>query len=147
MGSMATIRTNDHAPNEVAKYILPLETFDLGPGDSFETENRNTLSNAEVHPWLEVEYPVYEELGGAARESGSVPPSEDAFSAEGPRANEPFDPEAVARDRGLVEAIAPTAIDSGRDQGEPESEGRIAVTLAAADEASTDTESDDSKEA
>lgn len=149
MVSMATIRTNDHAPDEAAKYILPLETFELGPGGSYETDNRNTLSNAEVHPWLEVEYPEVKELGSAL-ESRSVPPEEDAYSALGPRANEPFDPAAIERDRVGGRAVAPTAIDSGLDQGESQTEGRIAVTLAAADEAveaATDTESDDSEEA
>lgn len=137
---MATITTNDHAPDEVAKFILPLETFDLGPGDSFETTNRNTISNAEVHPWLEVEYPKYDELSSGGRESKSVPPSEDAYSADGPRAEEPFDPEAIARDNALVAATAPTAIESGLDQGKSETDGHISVTLAAADEATDEAE-------
>jgi len=128
---MATITTNDYAPDEKAKYILPLETFDLGPGDSFETTNRNTISNAEAHPWLAVEYPEYDELSEGGRESKSVAPEDDVLSAENSLA---FDPDQVRKDNAESQVTAPTAIEAGLDQGESVEVKDIAVTLTAADE-------------
>jgi hypothetical protein len=142
MVSMATITTNDHAPDETAKFILPLETFDLGPGDSFETTNRNTISNAEVHPWLEVKYPEYDELSTGGRESKSVPAKDDVLSAEGPNGSLAFDPEQIRKDNAEAQVTAPTAIDSGLDQGKNVTDGRIATTLAAGEKAVDEAEAD-----
>lgn len=136
---MATIRTNDHAPDEEAKYILPLETFDLGPGDSFETENRNTISNAEAHPWLEVEYPEFPELGGVGREAGSVAPEDDVLSEENSLA---FDREQIAKDNAEAQVTAPVAIEAGLDQGESIDQRGVAVTIAAANEAVAEAEAE-----
>lgn len=53
---MATIRPNDNAPGDTVRFLLGSEEFELAPGGSYETDNRLILSDAEVHPWLNVSY-------------------------------------------------------------------------------------------
>lgn len=130
---MATIRPNDNAPAEDVKYIFPTVTFDLAPGGSYDTEDRDAMAAAEAHPWLEVEYPVVEEAG-VTRVSRSVPPAEDPYSAQyaGPGANAAFDPEKVREaEAAKAEAsVQPLAVESGLDQSEAVEEGGVAETLA-----------------
>jgi hypothetical protein len=136
---MATIRPNDNAPSDAVKYIFPLETFDLAPGGEHETEDRNTLSAAEAHPWLEVEYPEIEELA-VTRGSRSVPYSEDVLAAPNSQA---FDVEAVRAALPDDQRWLPaTAVEASLDQGEVVQEGGVALTLAA-DEAQDDEPAND----
>lgn len=129
---MATIRPNDHAPSDEVTYTLPGATFELAPGGSYESDDRVVLSDAEAHPWLEVEYPVLVDES-ESRESRSVPYEDDALSAPNSLA---FDPDAVAKAHADEVVTNPTAIDSGLDQGEPaeSGDGRVATSLASADE-------------
>jgi hypothetical protein len=66
---MATIRPNENAPAGEVKYILPTATFDLADSGEYTTDDRTVLSDAETHPWLEVEYPQVDELSGVQRRS------------------------------------------------------------------------------
>jgi hypothetical protein len=139
---MATIRPNDNAPAEAAKYIFPLETFELAPGGEFQTEDRNTLAAAESHPWLEVEYPTFEELS-KERDRKSVPYEEDVLAAPNSVA---FDEEAVMEAlRNSVSADENrTAIEAGLDQDKAVEVADVAVTLAA-DEAQSEEPATDEK--
>lgn len=129
---MATIRPNDHAPSEEVKYVLPSATFDLASDGVYTTDDRRVLSDAEVHPWLEVEYPPADELS-QTRESRSVPYEEDALSAVNSVA---FDTDEVAKARLEENDTEPTAIESGLDQGEEaeSGDGRVATSLASVED-------------
>jgi hypothetical protein len=140
---MATIRPNDNAPSEETKFIFPTATFDLSSGGSYETDDRALLAAAEVHPWLEVEYPEAEQVS-YVRESGSVPYQEDVLSAPNSKA---FDADEIRKTEEAKAAVyaTPTAIESGLDQGKEVEVGDTAVTLAAdeaADDAADDSDND-----
>lgn len=78
---MASIVHSELAPEGAVHYSLANEEFDLGDGsDSFETDDRAVISNANAHPWLDVEVDVEEQLGGDYAQ-GSLTPEEDALSA------------------------------------------------------------------
>ena len=134
---MATIRPNDNAPAEEAKYILPTVTFDLAPGASFETDDRDALAAAEVHPWLTVEYDEAAQVN-YEREDRSVPYAQDVLAAPNSVA---FDPEAIREaeeaKRGVI--VQPLAVDAGLDQDKLKTVGRgdqkVSLTLAADDAA------------
>lgn len=128
---MATITTNDKAPEGAVKYVFPTETFDLNSGDTKDTLDQELLRAAEAHPWLRVEYPELEELA-VTREPTSVPYADDYLSAPNTKA---FDPEEVRRveseKRSATEA--PVAVEAGLVQTEDDHVGNVAVTLAAYD--------------
>lgn len=134
---MARILPNDLAPDEVVHYSFAGVEFDLGAGDAYETEDRQVLGNADVHPWLTVEYPQVEVIGGEVRRTLADRPDLDALSGMGPNANDPYDPEKIAAtEAAKAEARKnPVALDAALDQGTPvavESADRhVAVTLAA----------------
>lgn len=135
---MATIRPNENAPDSPVKYLLGSVEFDLSPGGEYETDDRTAISDASVHPWLDVELPVSEELS-VERTSKSVPYADDVLAAVNSQA---FDPDKVHemlmnRQR---ENDARVAIEAGLDQGESVEEGGVAVTLAAAEEATEEAE-------
>jgi DsbC/DsbD-like thiol-disulfide interchange protein len=130
---MATIITNEHAPKEEATYILPTATFDLAQGGSYETDDRRVLSDAEAHPWLEVEYAA-EETEVFERPSKSVPYEDDYLSAANSKA---FDLDEVRRTEeakygGDTNRLA---VDAGLDQNEEvvSESGAFAYTLAGDD--------------
>lgn len=132
---MATITTNDHAPDAEAVYSLPGAEFTLSPGGSYETDDRAVLNEAEVHPWLAVEYNAAEAAEPTFRPD-SIPADEDALGAA---RSEAFDPEAIARDREAVlgdgKDHAGLAVDAGLDQGEPVNPtSDLATTLAGDDD-------------
>ena len=52
---MATISHSDLAPDAQVHYSVAGAEFDLGPGETFETDNEEVLANAQAHPWLKVE--------------------------------------------------------------------------------------------
>lgn len=141
---MATIRPNDNAPDEAVKYIFPLEAFDLVPGDEFKTDDRNTLSAAEAHPWLDVEYEEFPELSETPARKG-VPYEDDVLTSPNSIA---FDPEEVLKARAEFQAIddSRTALDAGLDQGEVVEKGGVAQTLAA-DEAQDEPANDEKPKA
>lgn len=145
---MATIRPNDNAPAEEAKYILPTVTFDLAAGGSFETDDRAALAAAEAHPWLEVEYDAAEEAN-YSRPERSVPYNQDYLSAVNSVA---FDMEAVreAEEAKLGVEAQPLAVDAGLDQDKLKTVGRgdqkVSLTLAA-DEAAAPADDDNDKPA
>lgn len=137
---MATIRPNDNAPAEEVKYIFSADTFDLAPGGSYETDDRDTLGGAETHPWLEVEYPTADEPA-VTSESGSVAPEDDRLANQTPDA---FDPEKVAAAEAEKAAAntSPLAVEAGLDQTQPVTTGvpghEVDLTLAAADGSNDD---------
>lgn len=131
---MATIRPNEHAPNEDITYILPTATFELGVGGEYETDDRAVLSAAVDHPWLEVEFPAVDETIYQAP-SKRVPAEEDPLSSLNDRSNDPAAVEETERSKYSATA-APLAVESGLDQSEvvrDETE-RVDLTLAAADQ-------------
>lgn len=54
---MAKITHSELAPAEKVVYTLANEQFELTAKGSYESDDPIVLSNAEVHPWLSVEYP------------------------------------------------------------------------------------------
>lgn len=130
---MATITTNEHAPDVEAVYSLPGAEFTLKPGGSYDTDDRAVVVEAEVHPWLAVEYDAVEAAQTAFRPD-SVPADEDVL---GTARSEAFDPEAIARDREAVLGDGTDdhglAVDAGLDQGDSVVQGDLAVTLAGDD--------------
>ena len=136
---MATIRPNDHAPAEDVRYTFPTADIDLGPGGSYETDERDVLSAADVHPWLTVEYPVLDEADIPHRDP-FVPFDEDPLG--GLNANVPFDlDEVIKAEAAKLDEYQPLAVAPQLDQSEPVVEGGIARTIAAADEAPTSSSS------
>lgn len=126
---MAKIVASKIAPDE--EFTVSVGAGLMKPGDT--TDDRNLLIEAEVHPWLAVEYDKVEMLGGDVIPP-SVDPKEDPLSIQGPQAALPFDPEAVKADTDKVlrgEALAPAAVDAGLNQDEVKMDGPIATTLAA----------------
>lgn len=133
---------SDLAPNEPVHFDLAGEEFTLGGGGdaSHETTNREVLGNAEIHPWLRVEYPAVEGVVSPQRWMLADHPEQDGMSARGPNADDPYDPEKVreAEEEKAGAAVSPLAVDANLDQDEPESvkagEVEVAVTLAADEE-------------
>src|SRR4051812_9615905 len=112
---MAKIVPSDLAPDEAVHYSLGAVEFDLGgksDAKAYETHDRSVLSNAEAHPWLEVEYDAVEAIDPAFYDT-QVKPEDDVLGALGPRANDAFDPDKI---KAALEArqseTAPVAIDS-----------------------------------
>lgn len=142
---MAKIVANENAPAENAVYSVPGAEFTLKQGGSYSTDDRAVLVEAEIHPWLSVEYDKSEAPQPAFRPD-TVSPADDALSAEH---SEAFDPKAVARDRELVlgdgSTGGGTAIDAGLDQDEVVTAGDVAVTLAADAADAADDETDTPK--
>jgi hypothetical protein len=133
---MATIRPNENAPAEEVHYTLPSAEFDLGPGGSYESDDRAVAAAAEDHPWLEVEYPqVNAEV--YTRPAKSIPYREDPFSEYNDFSNDPARVEETEREK-YSATVAPLAVEAGLDQSEPVSVGNTDLTLAAADETDTD---------
>jgi hypothetical protein len=129
---MAAIVPSDLAPEEQVHYSFAGAEFDLAPGGSFETADRTILTNAEAHPWLDVDYPEADESIAVFR-GGSLPPSQDALSMVNSVA---FDREEIEKvEQTKIEAITtPTALDAGKDQGEVIFSGRVVAETLAADE-------------
>lgn len=136
---MATIRPNENAPAEDVNYILPTESFELGAGGSYESDDPAVLAAALAHPWLEVEYSDAESVIYEAPRK-SIAPEDDPYSGYHSIVN---DPDAV---REVEEAKAESfdnrlAVEAGLDQTEPVEVGGVALTLAA-----VDTDADDEEE-
>jgi hypothetical protein len=128
---MANVVPSELAPDEAQTYSLGNVTFELATGDSYETDDREVIANAVVHPWLNVEYAEGEEPVSRFR-PGTVAPEDDAL---GTAQSIAFDPEAVEAAAAEAEAAVanPVAIEAGLDQGEPVEKGGIAFTHAADD--------------
>jgi hypothetical protein len=126
---MATIVPNDSAPADLSTVSLANEVLDLS-GGSVESEDREVLAAAEVHPWLAVEYPEVEANEAEAVRVESVRYEDDALSAPNSVAFDPDEVRAVEDAKREV-ALGRTALEAGLDQGEPVVEGGVAYTLAA----------------
>lgn len=134
---MARIVLSDLAPTgESLHFSLANTDFDIGGSGkgtkkSYDTSDRAVLANAEVHPWLSVEYDEAEQVGGEFLDN-QVAPEDDPLSAAGPNANIPFDPDEIRKvenaKRGVTDAVA---IDAGKDQDEVVETGGVAETVAA----------------
>jgi hypothetical protein len=127
---MATIVPSKEAPSEDVVYgFAATDSFTLGPNGSFETDDRQAIAEAQVHPWLTVEVEKGTSGKGNYRDD-SVAPKDDALSAQNSIA---FDPEEVEKANKAAEGqeTAPVAIDAGLKQTTKKKEGGIAETLAA----------------
>lgn len=125
---MTNIVPNENAPDEVVRYGLgETADFELGPGDTYETNDPAILAEAETHPWLAVERDEAEADEGVFVDR-HVPREDDVLSAQNSKA---FDPEAIAAARAaaLGEQPQPAAVQAGLDQGERD-DGAVADTLA-----------------
>lgn len=108
---MAKIVAAEEIPAEGdVTFTLAAGSFDLG-ADGYETDDRQLISEAAVHPWLNVEYDESEAPVAAFR-PGTVPPEEDALSTQNSVA---FDEDLVAKAR--AEALGET--EETEDQAEP----------------------------
>jgi hypothetical protein len=136
------IVASDLAPDEVVHYDLAGVAFELGGSgkSSFETTDRAVLANAEMHPWLKVEYPKVDVYGGIHRDTLANHPERDVLSGMGPDAAVPYDPDEIKKieDEKAAVHTAPLAVDANLDQTKEvtvgtEDTGEVAVTLAADD--------------
>lgn len=136
---MASISHSDLAPSEPVEFVFSSESFVLGPGDTFETDNRVTISNARVHPWLKVEVENVENISGVFRRTLADTPELDAMTSAHPNFKTAFDPGAIEADEARKAAVEESrlAVDASLDQEEAVTlaegvEGHeVAVTLAA----------------
>lgn len=137
---MAKIVHSDLAPDEVVHYDLAGVEFELGGSgkSSFETENRVVLGSAEVHPWLNVEYPKVDVIAGKPRTTLADHPELDPLSGFGPDAGVPYDADAIKaiEESKAAAYVNPLAIDANLDQSEAVTVGEggaqpVDVTLAA----------------
>lgn len=126
---MAKIVLSDTAPSDAKSFSLANSNFEV----PHETDESLVLSNAAVHPWLNVEYEKVEAISGVFIDR-SVAAKDDAMSAENSVAN---DPEAV-RKFAEEQAVAfgrPLAVEAGLDQDKAKTVGKgddkVAITLAA----------------
>lgn len=126
---MAKISLNDHAPSgeKVSFSLANAETFELGTGakDSIETDDTDLISNANAHPWLQVD--VGTDAPVPTFTEPSVKPEDDVLGRFGPNAN--LKPEKAEK----VEAVQPLAVEAGLDQDKKVVTGDVAETLAAAE--------------
>ncbi len=127
---MATIVPSKLHPDEEVVHQLAQDSFKLDAGGSYETDDRAVISNAVVHPWLDVEY-ADTEIEAHYRPD-SVEPSKDVLGAAQSVA---FDADAIAA---VLEEYAEVeenrvAIESGLDQDKRVEKSGIAFTLAADD--------------
>lgn len=131
---MAKIVQSDTAPSESVRYSLAGVDFELEGEGSFESNDPAVLSNAEAHPWLDVERDEKDVVHGEYRDY--LAPEDDALSAANSVANDPK----AARDAlpsAQGEDVQPAAVESGRDQDKRVEVAGISETLAA-DDAATD---------
>lgn len=130
---MPRVLPSEAHPDETVRHALgSAEPFELGPGGSYDTDDRTVVANATANPWLTVEYEEQEVIRGRYREP-SVSAEEDALGAARSVA---FDPEAIreaeeGKDFADEDRLA---IDAGLDQGESHEAGGIDVTLAGVDD-------------
>lgn len=123
---MAKIVLSDAAPEDAVHFSLGQFEIDV-PHD---TRNRDLISDAVAHPWLNVEYDEVEVLGGEGPSTANL--ANDPLAAGNDVSN---DPEAVQAELDRREAEkAPLAVDAALDQDEPQTAGPVAITLAADDD-------------
>ena len=126
---MAQIVPNENHPQENILHSLGgSDYFELSPGGSFECDDRFVLSNAEAHPWLDVEYEVVE-VEDRSEDRPTLDPADDALSYEYYVAHEDDPPAAPAEDNTAL------AVESGLDQTEAvtSDDDKVAFTFAADD--------------
>jgi hypothetical protein len=130
---MAEIVTNDLAPkDDTLTFSLANVEFQT----PYETDDRDVLANASVHPWLDVKYPEVPADEGVVFQNQPTP-AEDPLSRVNDDSN---DPAAVAAAREQAVDPTPLAIDAGLDQDKiVKDDADINVTLAA-DEADPSTD-------
>jgi hypothetical protein len=127
---MAKIVLNDAAPSDdtLAFSFAGVEEAFQAP---YETDNREAISNALAHPWLEVEYDA-EDVVDPDEFDTRLRPEDDALSAVNDHSNDPDAVRAeIERRRAERGDVTPLAVEPTLDQDEPVKEGPVAVTLAA----------------
>lgn len=141
------ITASDLAPAEAVHYTFAGVEFDIGGSGrkTFETNDPTVVSNAESHPWLQVEYPKVELVAGSYREQ--VAPQDDPFTLIG-RTQDPNDPDAVreAEEAKSVDFGQPVVLEAGTAQTEVVVTDGVAETLAAVDADDDSTDSDKKKD-
>jgi hypothetical protein len=130
---MATISPSDRAPDETVHYSFAGVEFDLGGSakKSFDSDDRAVIANAQTHPWLKVEFPAVEVIGGQILDN-QVKPEDDPLSGLNSVA---FDPDEIKKVEDAKAAVvaSPVVIDANLTQTEPveSNTGSVAFTLAA----------------
>lgn len=113
---MAKIVHSDGAPNEAVHYSLAGYEFDLGgDADAYDTTDSLVIANAQVHPWLRVEFEPEEVIGGEVLQT--LAPEDDVLSRVNSIANDPDAIREVELAKGRM-LLNRTAIDAGLDQNE-----------------------------
>ena len=139
---MAKIVSSNLAPAEKVHYAFGGASFDLDEKGSFVTDDPALLAEAQVHPWLSVEYDKAEVVSGTFVER--LDPKTDPLSNQHPDFKLAFDPKAVKA--ALVEADAEvaTAIDPAEKQTKVVTDGPVNKTVAADTKATAKAEKENS---
>lgn len=98
------LRLNEDAPQETVTFSLASENIELAPGDVFETSNDDVVSNALVHPWLDVEVPQAETY--VSKSHQTLAPEDDALTQEG-QLIDPNDPDEIRKAEEAKEHVTP----------------------------------------
>jgi hypothetical protein len=124
---MAKIVLSDAAPSESIHFSFSAVEFDLKGKQTYKTDDLEVITNATVHPWLDVT--PDEGLTSEPQYVDQIDPKDDPLSAVNQQAN---DPKAIkAADEKAAEAANPVAIDAGLNQTKSVTTGDVAETLAA----------------
>jgi hypothetical protein len=91
---MATLKLSADAPQEDVTFGFGQELVELSPGGTFETEDQDIISNAKVHPWLEVEIDQVEVY--VSKTAARLDPANDPMTQEGQIVN-PNDPDEIRK--------------------------------------------------
>jgi hypothetical protein len=137
---MAKIVLSDLAPAEQVHFSFSGVEFDLSGKKTYESDDSSVLTNAEVHPWLDVKYEAADVVQGEFHDQ--LAPEDDPFSSKGgSKAN---DPEAARIElesrwdlQDHTDEPVRVAIDAGLMQTEVVVTGGVAETLAADPESKT----------
>lgn len=103
----ATLSLSADAPNEAITFSLGQETFDLSPGESVEVDNADVVSNAIVHPWIDVTQPDAEVYISEAHKT--LAPEDDALRQEG-QLLDPNDPDEVRKAEEAKSNVVPGTV-------------------------------------
>lgn len=129
---MGKITLSELAPAEAVHFSFAGVEFDLSGNKNFISEDDAVLSDAQAHPWLNVEFDEVEVVSGEYR--NHLRPEDDGLSRSG-RAINPNDPAEVFKVEqaklGNTVEVMPVAIDAGKDQHDSVITGGFAETLAA----------------
>lgn len=139
---MAKIVHSSLAPSEAVTYSLGNTSFEIDGSKktaAYETDDPTVLSDARVHPWLDVVVEKVDQVEGLL--ANRLDPTKDPLSAqhENARLSTSADAAREFQEKQVEELGSPVAIQAGLDQKKVVKAGPVSETLAAADEAITTT--------